>query len=395
MSTETKPGWFEARLPLCAVYRRHWSDGLVPASQPLSWSVGPLVGVALAVLTLSGIWLGLAYQPSLSGAARSIADYTRNVPFGWLIRDLHRVGTTMLFGVLFVELFRGAFYGTYRNGRELAWIIGIVRLFACMAVGFLGFAMTGSPAAQGALLIMQAHLAAIPLFGHLVGPAFLGGAGLTAATGPRIAMAHEAIGFLVLLIAALTIVASRAAPPANPDGIATPDPRDLLPRSAQAGQYFTAFLIFALIFAAILAFNPGLGTPKTPVLPAALAIPLRVTPPWYLLVFHGFARMGGSPGGGLLLTVAAFLLLGALPWLDRGAVASCRYRPVYAGFLVLLAVDLVLLGIAASEPGRGLWPAVIDITAIYAFAHFLIITPLVTMLETPHEVPARLSRRTA
>ncbi len=392
MSTDTKPGWFEARLPLCAVYRRHWSDGLVPASQPLSWSVGPLVGVALAVLTLSGIWLGLAYQPSLSGAALSIADYTRNVPYGWLIRDLHRVGTTMLFGVLFVELFRGAFYGTYRNGRELAWIVEILRLFACMAVGFLGFAMTGGPAAQGALLAMDAHLAAIPLFGHLLGPAFLGGAGLNAATAPRVAMAHEAIGFLVLLIAALTVVASHAAPQAHPDGLTTPDPRTMTPRQAQAGRYFTAFLIFALVFAVILAFDPGLGTPKTPVLPAALAIPVRVTPPWYLLVFHGFARVAGTPGGGALLTVVAFLLLGALPWLDRGAVASCRRRPVYAGFLVLLAVDLVLLGIAAGAPG-GLWATVAELATTYAFAHFLIITPLVTMLETPRDPAASPSRR--
>ncbi|HQT61232.1 MAG TPA: cytochrome b N-terminal domain-containing protein [Acidiphilium sp.] len=394
MSTNPTQGWLEARLPLCAAYRRHWSEALVPTGQPLSWSVGPLVGVALAVLTLSGIWLGLAYQPSLSGAAISIADYTRNVPYGWLIRDLHRVGTTMLFGVLFIELFRGAFYGTYRNGREFAWIVEILRLFACMAVGFLGFAMTGSPAAHGALLAMAAHLAAIPLFGHLVGPAFLGGAVLNAATAPRVAMAHEAIGFLVLLIATLTVIASRAAPPAHPDGIASPDPRMMTPRAAQARRYFTAFLVFALLFAAILVLDPGLGTPRTPVLPAALAIPVQVTPPWYLLVFHGFARVAGSPGGGTLLTVAAFLLLGALPWLDRGAVGSCRQRPVYAGFLVLLAVDLVLLGIAAAATG-GLWTTVAELATTYAFAHFLIITPLVTMLETPRDTAASHSRRTA
>lgn len=390
MSTETNQGWFEARLPACSFYRRHWQDFTVPRGLPFSWSIGPLVAVSLGVITLSGIWLGIGYEPSTSGAALSIAEYTREVPFGWLMRDLHRDGTTMLFGVLFIELFRGAFYGTYRNGRELVWIIDILRLFVCLALGFLGFAMTGSPAAHAATAIMADHLATIPLFGHLIGPAFLGGAAVGAATGPRIAMAHIAIGFLVLLIAGLGLIASRAAPQANPDGIAKPDPRDLVPQSAYAGQYFTAFLVFALIFAAIVAFDPGLGTSKTPVLPGHLAVPVSVVPPWYLLAFHGIARLGGSPGGGMFLTVIAFLLLGGLPWIDRGTVASGRYRPVYAGFVVLLAIDLVLLSIAAAQPARGLWADAADLAAIYAFAHFLVITPLVTMLETPRDLPARL-----
>lgn len=393
--SEAAPGWLETRLPLCAVWLTQWRDHLVPANLTLVWSFGVLVAVALGVLTLSGIWLGFAYVPTTQGAALSIERYTRAVNFGWLIRDLHRDGATMLFGVVFIELFRGIYYGSYRNRRELAWIIEVVRFFAFLAVGFFGFAMTGGAVADAAVTIMAAHIAAIPLFGSALAHWFLGGFMVGSATAPRLAMAHEAIGFLVLLIALLGFMASRAAPPANPDGIAVPDPRDMVPQSAYAGKLFTAFMIFALIFAVIVAFAPGLGQPAGMSLTSPMAMPVQPVPPWYLLGFHGLARAGQSAGGGTLLTVAALVLLGALPWLDQGIVASGRYRPLYAGFVIVLAIDWVVLSVAAAQPATGIWPAVIDIATIYVFVHFIVITPLVTMLERAHPVPARIARRTA
>lgn len=394
MSGETEaPGWLETRLPACALYRRYWRDDPLPGNLTFWWSFGPMIGVALAVLTVSGIWLGFAYQPATGGAAISIARYTREVPFGWLIRDLHRDGATMLFLVLFVELFRGIYYGTYRNGRELVWIIGIVRLAACLWVGFLGFAMTGSPGAQSAMLAMAGHIASIPLIGGGLSRAFLGGFGLTGSTGMRMTSVHVALGFLVLLIALLGFAASRMAPAANPDGIVA-EPADLAPRSAYGRKYFAAFLVFALIFAAIIGFAPGLGYPGGPVLPGALAIPAQATPPWYLLAFHGLARAGQSAGGGTFLTIAAFVLLGALPWLDRGEVASGRYRPIYAGFVLLLAIATIVLSVAAAEPAQGVWPVALVLATIWCFAHFLVVTPMVSMLERPRTPPARLSGRT-
>lgn len=389
---EARAGWFEARLPVRAWYGRHWRDYPVPANLPFAWSFGVLVALALAVLTLTGIWLGLAYVPGRH-AAMSIVTYTRDVPFGWLIADLHRDGTTMLFLVVYCELFRGIFFATYRNQRELVWIIEVVRFAVFLAIGFFGFVMLAGPAAQAAMLIMADHLASLPVFGRLLARDFLGGTTLNALTMPRMAMSHVAIGFLVLLIAALGFAAARLAPPANPDGIAVVDPRDLVAHSAYGARLFTAVLVFALILALIITVAPGLGYPTGPVLPAPMGMPLQVTPPWFLLIFHGFARAGQTPGGGAFLTIVAFVVLGGLPWLDRGAVASGRYRRVYAGFVLLLAMDVVLLAIAAAQPARGVWPAVIDVTTIWFFAHFLVVTPLVTTLETPRTVPARLTRR--
>jgi ubiquinol-cytochrome c reductase cytochrome b subunit len=227
------------------------------------------------------------------------------------------------------------------------------------------------------MLAMAAHVAAVPGFGVSAAQDFLGGAAIGPTSLAHMTMAHVAIGFLVLVIAGLGYVSMRIAPP---------QPGRLVPRSTYAPQLFGAFLVFALIFALIVTISPGLGYPVGPVLPDALALPLQPVPPWFLLVFHGFARAGLTPGGGAFLTLLALVLLGALPWLDRGAGPAGGARPVYAGFVVVLALDVAALAIAAAEPARGVWPAVIDLASIWYFVHFIVVTPLVTMLERPRAV---------
>jgi quinol-cytochrome oxidoreductase complex cytochrome b subunit len=373
-AAQPAPGWLAARLPVAAWYRAVWLDHQVPENLPFACSFGAMVGVALAVLTLSGIWLGLAYVPTPGGAALSMVEYARNVPFGWLMVDFHRDGATMLFIVVYWALFNGMFHAAYRNRRELAWVIEIVRFAAFLVVGFYGFAMTGGPDAQAAMLAMAAHVATVPVIGVSAAQDFLGGDGLGATSVAHMTMAHVAIGFLVLLIAALGYAAVRVAPP---------QPGRLVPRAAYAPQLFGAFLLFALILGLIITVDPGLGYPVGPVLPDALAVPLQSVPPWYLLVFHGFARAGLTPGGGAFLTVLALVLVGALPWLDRGEGSAGDARPVYAGFMVVLALDVAVLAIAAAAPAGGVWSAVVDLATIWFFTHFLVVTPLVTMFERP------------
>ncbi|MGC9268653.1 cytochrome b N-terminal domain-containing protein [Acidiphilium sp.] len=385
--------WIEARLPLAAWYRVGWRDHPVPANLPFAWSFAAMVAVALAVLTITGIWLGLAYTPTPQAAALSIVIYTRTVPFGWLIEDLHRDGATMLFGVVYLDLFQGLYFATYRNRRELAWILEVVRFAVFLVIGFFGYAMTGSPASRAAMLIMAEHIAAIPLLGPTIALDFRGGPTLGATSLPHMAMTHIAIGFLVLLIAMLGYVASRMAPPANPDGIAGLDPRDLVPQSSYNARLFLAFIVFAVILALIMLISPGWGYPTGPARLGPFTMRMGPLPPWYLLVFHGFARAGITPAGGTALTFLALGLLAALPWLDRGRVASARYRPVYGAFVILFALDLALLGYAAAQPSRGIWPIVIDAATIWCFAHLIVVTPVVTRLEPRHIVPARITRR--
>lgn len=384
-------------LRLREVYRRYWRDYPVPANLKLTWSFGVLVAVSLGVLTLSGIWLGMYYRPTMGGAGLSIAQFSHDVPLGWLIHDLHRDGSTMLFGVVYVELLRGIRYGSYRNGRERAWIIEVVRFFMFLWVGLYGFIMTGGADAYWIARAMERHLTAVPLLGPAMAHICLGGLLIGNATLPHIGFAHEAMGFLVLLIAALGFAASRAAPPANPDGIVALQPDNLVPQfPAYTGTVLTALILFGLIFAAIIAVSPSLGQPPgNEIIGAPLGAPVTVTPPWFLLGFQGLIEAGQRLGvAGWFTVTASFVLFGALPWLDRGTVASCRYRPLYGGFVWVLQMNWIVLSIAAAQPATGAWALVTTVTGIYCFVHFLILTPLITVLEPTHPVPLRITQRT-
>jgi quinol-cytochrome oxidoreductase complex cytochrome b subunit len=363
---------------------RHFLDYRVPASLNTFWSFGLLVAFSLAVLTVSGIWLSMYYVPAPGQAFNSIQFILRSVNFGWLIRDLHLDGTTMLFGAVYVELFRGLYYGTYRNGRASVWVLEVLRFFLLLTAGFLGFVMVFGASAYASLMIMASHLGAL-------GNVLLAGYSINAATMPRIETLHLLAAILAIGVAGLGFIASRAAGEANPDGIPVIAEADKIPLH----PYFTmralfALVVFMFIFAVIFTFAPNLsgtreafgGTPM-------LALPMDPVPPWYLLGFHGFARAAGTPGFGTALTILAFLLLAALPWLDRGTVASCRYRPSYRGFVWALALDWVLLSFAASLPATHIATILCEACAIYFFLHFLVITPLVTGFGRTRPVPDR------
>jgi quinol-cytochrome oxidoreductase complex cytochrome b subunit len=368
--------------------QRSLLDYEVPRNLNTLWSFGVMTGFSLMVLAISGIWLAFYYVPTPGEAFNSIQYIERNVHYGWLIRDLHLVGTTMLFGAVYVELFRGIYYGTYRHGRSGVWGIEVARFFLLLCAGFLGYVMIFGPASMASLTIMASCLGKL---GHFL----IAGFGINAATLPRIETLHTTFGLLAIGAALLGFAASRAAGPANPDGLAVIAPVDM----RRLHPYFTlrgafALIIFLLIFAVIFTFAPHFFSPPgnfaaDSLTAAGLAMPINPIPPWYMLGFHGIARAAGPLWFGTALTILAFLLLAALPWLDRGSVASCRYRPRYRGFVFVLAFDWIVLSVLASLPSNPVISIFLEATTIYLFLHFLIITPLITSFEQPRPLPTR------
>ena len=385
------PSWLEQRLPLRRLLRDHLVFAPIPADFSFGSCLEPLIWGALLTLTFTGIWLGLFYVPTAHGAFGSLQTIMRAVPFGWLLRDLHRTGTSILFALAYLQLFRALRLGGYRDGRELAWIISIIRFVVFLFLGVLGFIMINGVASAALNADLGAYLATIPIIGRGLAQAFLGtetgGSALT-----RIAMAHIAIGFLVLLIAALTSLTSRLAPPINRDGLATLDARDIVPLHPHgSARLFAAAIITGLILFALILIAPHFQSTRLNDIPASpLALPLSLHLPWYLLGFAGLAQAGQSLGGGTALIALVLLLLALLPWLDRSTAASAKYRPWHRRFLWLLALAWILLSIGAAQPSA-LWSLITQISAFYVIAHFLVITPLVSLLESPKQVPTRLT----
>jgi ubiquinol-cytochrome c reductase cytochrome b subunit len=391
------PNWLEQRLPIGRILR----DTLIFAPVPADFSLGacfePLIWGALITLTFTGIWLGLFYHAAPHGAFTSLQTIMRAVPFGWLIRDLHRTGVSILFALAYLQLFRALRLGLYRDGRELAWIVSIVRFATFLFLGVLGFIMIDGAASVALSLDLAAHLAAIPLIGPAIAQAFLGAASglsspdLTRPDLTRIAMAHIAIGFLLLLIAGLTSLTQRLAPPANRDGLPRLDPRDLVAFHPHASpRLFAAAIITGLIFFGLILAAPHVQSSRLNAIAAGtLALPLHLDLPWYLLGFAGLAQAGQSLGGGTALIAVLLILLAALPWLDRSPAAAARYRPWHRRALWLLASAWILLSIGAADHA-GAWPLITDLSAFYVMAHFCLVTPLISLLEKPKPVPIRL-----
>ncbi len=386
------PSWLEQRLPIGRMLRDHLIFAPIPADFSLGACVEPLIWGALITLTFTGIWLGLFYHAAPQHAFTSLQTIMRAVPFGWLIRDLHRTGVSILFALAYLQLFRALRLGLYRDGRELAWIVSLVRFAMFLFLGVLGFIMIDGAASIALSLDLAAHLAAIPLIGHAIAQAFLGAASdLSRPDLTRIAMAHIAIGFLLLLIAGLTSLTQRLAPPANRDGLPRLDPRDLVAFHPYGSpRLFAAAIITGLIFFGLILAAPHFQSSRLNAIPAGtLALPLHLDLPWYLLGFAGLAQAGQSLGGGTALIAVVLILLAALPWLDRSPAAAARYRPWHRRALWLLAGAWVLLSIGAADP-RGAWTLMIDLSACYVIAHFLLVTPLISLLEAPQPVPTRL-----
>ncbi len=396
--TAQAASWLEQRLPVRRLLRDHLIFAPVPVDFSLGACLEPLIWGALLTLTFTGIWLGLFYHATPHGAFMSLQTIMRAVPFGWLIRDLHRTGVTILFALAYLQLFRALRLGLYRDGRELAWMVNVLRFATFLFLGVLGFIMIDGAGSEALSVGLAAHLATIPIIGTGLAAAFLGTAGelsrhdLAHMDLTRIAMAHIAIGFLLLLIAGLTSLTQRLAPPANGDGLAQLDPRDIVPLYPYvSSRLFAAAILTGLIFFALILAAPHLQSSRLNAIPASpLALPLHLDLPWYLLGFAGLAQAGQSLGGGTLLIAVLLTLLAALPWLDRSAAAAARYRPWHRRALWLLAAAWILLSIGADQR-TALWSLITDLSAFYVIAHFLLLTPLISLLEHPKPVPTRLN----
>ena len=372
MATEqapTKP-WLETRLPFCAAWRACLTEYQTARDQPYLATLPGLILGALIFLVLSGAVLSIYYVATEGSAYDSIQFIARGVNFGWLVQSFHSTGTTMIFASVYLLLFRAILTRSYKGKRDLVWFLKL-KLFALLLVtGWLGYIM-----ADGAVSYWSLHNAALSgarLNGApgVISEWIFGGAG-GPGTLARMAVFHVVLALLIFTVIGSLIVANR---------VAAPEPR----RGAVAlypyytSQYFVAFVVFALIFAVLVFFAPHLGENRLNAVAASpLVVPALLTPPWYLLPL---AAMGGalpSTMGAILIVVAAFAVLYALPWLDRSK-PSMPAGFLYKLFVWILALDVIALSITAACPASALSAILTTVFIIWYFLHFLVLTPLST-----------------
>ncbi|GEO39016.1 ubiquinol-cytochrome c reductase cytochrome b subunit [Skermanella aerolata] len=385
--------WIDYRLPIFTQLNHEYNEYPMPKNCNYLWSFGAIAMVVLITMIVSGITLAMNYTPHTAYAFNSVERIMRDVNFGWLIRYIHMNGASMFFIAVFIHIFRGLYFGSYKAPREILWMLGVVILLLMMATAFMGYVLPwGQMSFWGATVITNLF-SAFPIIGDHIVTWLWGGFSVDNPTLNRFFALHYLLPFVLLGVVFLHVAAVHVHGSNNPVGIDIKGPQDSLPFH----PYFTikdtfGLGVFMIIFAGFVFFAPNfMGHPDNYIPANPLVTPAHIVPEWYFLPFYAILRAVPDKLGGVLAMFGAIAVLFVVPWLDTSKVRSANYRPLYRQFFWVLVVACILLGYAGSQPAEGIWLIVARVASIYYFAHFLIILPLLGKLERPRPLPASIS----
>ena len=394
--------WLDERLPIVRLGWDSFVDFPTPRNLNYWYTFGGILTVCLMVQILTGIVLAMHYVPHVDMAFASVERIDRDVNFGWLLRNIHAVGASMFFLAVYMHIFRGLYYGSYKAPRELLWILGVVIYLLMMAAAFLGYVLPwGQMSFWGATVITELF-GALPLIGGPVTEWLWGGFSVGNATLNRFFSLHYLIPFLIAGVVGLHIWALHVPGNNNPTGLTAKTSNDTLPFH----PYYTvkdgfAIVVFLLIFAFFVFYWPdALGHADNYIEADPLVTPAHIVPEWYLLPFYAILRAVPDKLGGVILMFGAIGVLFILPWLDTSRVRSMRYRPVAKWFFAFFVVACLGLGWAGAELPDNKVPVLgaigVDflllgrVLTLYYFAYFLVILPVLGFVEKPKPRPASI-----
>ena len=400
--------WLDQRLPLIRLGYDSFVDFPTPRNLNYWYTFGGILTLCLVVQIVTGIVLAMHYVPHVDMAFSSVERIDRDVNFGWLLRNIHANGASMFFLAVYLHMFRGLYYGSYKAPRELLWILGVVIFILMMAAAFMGYVLPwGQMSFWGATVITNLF-GALPLIGEPVTQWLWGGFSVGNATLTRFFSLHYLIPFLIAGVVGLHVWALHVPGNNNPTGISVKSSRDTLPFH----PYYTtkdgfALAVFLVIFAFFVFYWPdALGHADNYIPADPLVTPSHIVPEWYLLPFYAILRAVPSKLMGVLLMFGSIGVLFILPWLDTSKVRSMRYRPLARWFFLFFIVACLGLGwCGAKSPDEIAFPMGTDaegettgvnflwlarVLTTYYFAYFLVIMPLLGFIEKPKPRPASI-----
>jgi len=409
-------GWVDDRFPLTATWKAHLSEYYAPRNFNFWYFFGSLALLVLVLQIVTGIFLVMHYKPdgSLNAAGVPVAfasvEYImRDVDWGWLIRYLHSTGASAFFVVVYLHMFRGLMYGSYRKPRELIWIFGVIIYLALMAEAFMGYLLPwGQMSYWGAQVIINLF-AAVPFIGEDLSLWIRGDYVVGDATLNRFFSFHVIAVPLVLLgLVVAHLVALHEVGSNNPDGVEIKKNKDPVTHIPLDGipfhPYYTVkdilgVVVFLIVFSAVVFFAPEMGgyfLEANNFIPAdPLKTPEHIAPVWYFTPYYAILRavppMFGSQFPGVLLMGVAVVIFFALPWLDRSPVKSIRYRgALYKWFLATFVVAFIGLGWLGILPATPLYTWIARGLSVVYFAFFFLM-PWYTKIDKTKPEPERVT----
>jgi ubiquinol-cytochrome c reductase cytochrome b subunit len=387
--------WIDERLPIPSLLQKEYAQFPTPKNFNYFWNFGALAMVCLVVMIVTGIFLAMHYTPHTAHAFDSVERIMRDVNYGWLIRYIHMNGASMFFIVVYIHIFRGLYYGSYKAPRELLWILGVVILLLMMATAFMGYVLPwGQMSFWGATVITNLF-SAIPVVGDDIVVWLWGGFSVDNPTLNRFFSLHYLLPFVIVGVVFLHVVALHITGSNNPLGIEPKGPQDTIPFH----PYYTikdsfGLVVFLIVFAFFVFFAPNyLGHPDNYIEANPLVTPAHIVPEWYFLPFYAILRAVPDKLGGVVLMFGSIFVLFVLPWLDTSPVRSMKFRPLARPFFWVFVLSCLLLGYCGAMPPEGIWVVLSRVGTAYYFLYFLVILPVLGKLERPLPLPVSISER--
>ncbi|MFN3584147.1 cytochrome b [Phenylobacterium sp.] len=402
--------WMDMRLPII----RLAYDSVVAFPTPKNlnywWTFGGILALMLGIQLVTGIVLVMHYVPHVDHAFASVERIMRDVNYGWLIRYMHANGASMFFVAVYIHMLRNLYYGSYKAPREVLWIIGCLIYLVMMATAFMGYVLPwGQMSFHGAVVITNL-LGALPVVGESITTWLWGGFAVDNPTLNRFFSLHYLLPFVIAGLVGLHIWALHVPGNNNPTGVNVKSAEDTVPFH----PYYTvkdgfAISVFLLLFASFVFYNPNILGHADNYIPAnPLVTPAHIVPEWYFLPFYAILRAVPDKLGGVLAMFGAIGVLFVLPWLDTSKVRSMRYRPTARLYFFIFVLACLVLGVCGGRlPDDPVIPIgstfkLLDadlnsfvwlsrVAALYYFAYFLVVLPLLGLTEKPLPVPESIS----
>ncbi|MBI6630556.1 cytochrome b [Pontibaca salina] len=407
--------WVESRLPVLSLI---YGTLMIPTPKNLNWMWiwGIVLAFCLALQIVTGIVLAMHYTPHVDQAFASIEHIMRNVNGGHMLRYIHTNGASLFFIAVYAHIFRGLYYGSYKTPREITWIIGMLIFVLMMATGFMGYVLPWGQMSFWGATVITGLFGAIPFVGEALQTWLLGGPAVDNATLNRFFSLHYLLPFVIAGLVIVHIWAFHSTGNNNPTGVEVrrsskaEAKKDTLP----FWPYFVMKDLFALaviltVFWAVVGFMPNyLGHPDNYIEANPLVTPAHIVPEWYFLPFYAILRAftgevwvvqiasfltGGIIDAkffGVLAMFGAILVIALAPWLDTSSTRSGRYRPMFKWWFALLVIDFFVLMWLGAMPAEEPYATFSLIGSAYWFAYFLVILPLLGVIEKPDTPPATI-----
>ena len=406
--------WVDSRLPVFTLMQKEYGVFPTPKNFNYFWNFGAIAMFMLVTMIVSGITLAMHYAANTGLAFDSVERIMRDVNYGWLIRYIHMNGASFFFIAVYIHIFRGMYYGSYKAPRELLWIFGVVIFLLMMATAFMGYVLPWGQMSYWGATVITNFFTAFPWIGEPIQTLLIGGFSVDNPTLNRFFSLHYLLPFVIVGVVFLHVWALHVTGSNNPDGIEPKTKDDTLPFH----PYYTmkdsfGLLMFLIVYTIFVFFMPNaLGHPDnyTPANP--MVTPAHIVPEWYFLPFYAILRAVtidiGIPFtditiitaklGGVLLMFGSIAILLVMPWLDSHPVRSARYRPKFRVALLLFVVAVLVLGKVGGMPADVplfhitetfifTTTHVAQIATAYYFGFFLIILPILSRTEKALPMP--------